>query len=383
MSAGGGRGYRGVVIGVVVVLAALVAAAVIGDTDEDTSLPYDPTSTGSSGTKAFVELLERFDADVELTDEYPPRDADVAVAFLDYTYGDEAQQRRLRGWVADGNTLVMADPSSTLTPFAELELRTGFDEVLERGACDLDALDDVRTLDPGDHPVARFRPSGEASTCFTNDLGSFVTVQAAGDGRIVAVGGPDVFTNGQLGEADNAVLAVSLLAPEPGTRVAVLGPPPFEELIDSGTGDPGALLDRAMELRGGLLLVELLVAFGAYALWRGRRLGRPVAEPLPSQIAGSELVVAMGDLLHQTRSPDRAARLLRADLRRQLCERLGLPPDVVPQVIVETVTARTTLPPEVVAFAVTDVPVTSDTELVDLARRVDAVREEVLHGTHV
>ncbi len=41
-------------------------------------------------------------------------------------------------------------------------------------------------------------------------------------GHIVSVGGADAFTNELLGTDDNAVLAVSLLAPRPGTAVSVL-----------------------------------------------------------------------------------------------------------------------------------------------------------------
>ena len=50
-------------------------------------------------------------------------------------------------------------------------------------------------------------------------------------------------------------------------------------------------------------LAQLALAFAVYALWRARRLGRPVAEPQPVAVAGSELVAAVGNLLDRTRSP--------------------------------------------------------------------------------
>ena len=61
-----------------------------------------------------------------------------------------------------------------------------------------------------------------------------------------------------------------------------------------------------------------------FALWKGRRLGRPVAETQPVQIAGSELVVAVGNLMQKAGRPEAAASQLRDDLRRDLTSRLGL-----------------------------------------------------------
>jgi len=118
-----------------------------------------------------------------------------------------------------------------------------------------------------------------------------------------------------------------------------------------------------------------------YAWWRARRLGAPVLEPQPVQIAGSELVSAVGNLLQQTRDPDRAARLLRADLRRRLVERVGLPPGAPAEVIAEVTSARSGVDRARVARAVSDIPVRTEDELLDLARDIDVIRTEVLHGT--
>ncbi len=130
-----------------------------------------------------------------------------------------------------------------------------------------------------------------------------------------------------------------------------------------------------------LALVQLVIAFVLYTWWRGRRLGKPVREPQLVQIGGSELVGAVGNLMQQTHDPDRAARLLRGDLRRRLAERLGLPPDSNPDVIAEVTAARSGVDRDQVARAVTDLPVRTEDELLDLARDIDRIRTEVLHGT--
>src|SRR6266581_6954843 len=70
-----------------------------------------------------------------------------------------------------------------------------------------------------------------------------------------------------------------------------------------------------------LAMWQLVVAFAVLVLWRARRLGRPVAEAQPVQIPGSELVVAVGNLLQRARGRGQAAGLLTDDLRRTLAER--------------------------------------------------------------
>jgi hypothetical protein len=211
--------------------------------------------------------------------------------------------------------------------------------------------------------------------CFTDDQGAaFVVDTPTGQGHVVSIGSAGVFTNDGLGQEDNAVLAVDLLAPQPGHGVAVLWGM-------TGGGDRPAGLSSLISTGVRLAFLQLALAFLVYAWWRARRLGPPVAEPQPVQIAGSELVAAVGNLLQQTRDPDRAARLLRADLRRRLAERLGLPPGAPAEVIAEVTAARSGVDRARVARAVSDIPVRTEDELLDLARDIDVIRTEVLHGT--
>jgi hypothetical protein len=218
---------------------------------------------------------------------------------------------------------------------------------------------------------------GAESSCYGDETESFVTVsRGAGgesaEGRIVALGGTRPFTNELLDHADNAALAAALLVPRAGTTVEWLQP------------DPGAVSAESLsdQLTPGVrqAILQLLVAFGVFALARGRRLGRPIAESQPSQIAGSELVSAVGDLMQRTRSPARAAALLRADARRVLCERLGLAVDSEPVVIAELVAERTGLDPERARAALTDQPLQTDEDLVRLAQEIETIRQEALHG---
>jgi hypothetical protein len=142
--------------------------------------------------------------------------------------------------------------------------------------------------------------------------------------------------------------------------------------------DATCLVDRIFSTGLKLALLQGALALVVYGLARGRRLGRPVAEPQPVQIAASELVTATGHLLQQTRRPADAAAVLRHDARRRIGARVGVPADAAPEVVIETVAARTGRSPADVAPALASAPVHTDADLVDVARRVGDVRKEML-----
>ncbi len=369
-AARGGRGWLMLVLGVVVIGLAIVAGA-----SRPEGRAFDPDSTSPLGSRAFVELLERWGAEVQVTDRQPPADADIAVAFPNTIAEDRSAP--LREWVASGKTLIVADPGSELLPVA---FGAGFGATSEtsmtvsQGTCDVDAVRDARRLRvPIGSP--RFRRPGEGQECYSEGGSAFLVALPEGEGDIVGLGSPMVFTNTMLGDEDNAVLAVALAAPRRGTKVAILRLP-------AGATPPTGVMD-VVGTGVKLGLLQLIVAFVIYSLFRGRRLGRPLHEPLPVHLAGSELVVAVGGLLQQAKSPDRAAAILRSGLRRQIVERLGLPPDAPPQVMAETVAARTGVEPERVLYAVADVPVGDEVGLVALAQSIGSLREELFHGLGV
>ena len=127
--------------------------------------------------------------------------------------------------------------------------------------------------------------------------------QPKGDGWVVAAGGAGAFVNDRLDSEDNAALAANILVPTEGTRVAV---PRALRIPPRGEGDKS--LADLVPTGVRLALGQLLVAFVVFALWRARRLGKPVAEVPPVQIAASELVVAVGNLLQKSGKPEAAAR---------------------------------------------------------------------------
>jgi hypothetical protein len=215
------------------------------------------------------------------------------------------------------------------------------------------------------------RPRSGSQACFPGDDhgNAYLLSTNVGNGTVVELGGPRFWTNRRLGKADNSVLAVNLLAPRPGTRVTWLSGPS----VGGGRQSLWGLIPpRVKEALLQLLIVGVLVA-----LWRGRRLGRPVIESPPVEIPGSELVVAVGNLLERGRRREQAAGLLRADLTRMLADRYGLAPTSPPDVLADVAVARSGIDRQLVLATLAGPPPADDAGVLRLAQDAGRIREEV------
>ncbi len=346
--------------------------------------PFDPRSDAASGTRGLVVLLERFGAEVEVVRSVPGT-TDSRVLVLQDRLND-AQRVELQRFVDRGGIAVVADPDS---PFAKGpgiadingSLLFGDSDVaseanVEPGSCDVAAVTHLRGLFVADGvrlPV----PAGEQS-CFGDGDHSFLVVHPSGSGAVVALGDNELFTNQYLRFADNAGLATALLAPIEGSKVSiVLGAEAPATSADIGSGDK-QLLDL---VRPGvwMALTQLVVAFAVFAVSRAVRPGRPVREPEQVPIAGSELVVATGQLMQRAKHAQRAGWLLRGDLHRDLCAQMRLPSTASIVALDEAVAARAGLPPGRVAD-VLQTETGDERQLLDLSNRIQEIRDLVLEG---
>lgn len=354
------------VLPLVVIAAAVVVAALLTGGSTREGPPLDPASAGPDGTRALVDVLTELGVDVRVTAAPQPSDP-IALLLTDHLDDDAAAD--LRRWVRDGGTLVVADHRSEFTPEVVDSANIGPLEASLPRSCDAAALAAVeRVAVPGG--VLYGEPAAGAVGCFARADGFWLVATPEGEGTVVALGGAGALTNAALGRADNGLLAAALLAPEPGGSVAFLPP------ATPGAGD-ASLADLIAD-RVWLALLQLGIAFAVVVAWRARRLGAPVGEPQPVQIAGSELVTAVGHLLQRTDARDQAARLLRDDLRRDLTDRLGLPVDSSAEAVAAAVARRTGRHTEGLATLLTGAAPSGEEALVALAGDLAAARRAVL-----
>lgn len=353
----------------VVLLLVVVLAAFLSSSRRRSGPPFDPRSTDRTGARGLIVFLEDSGVDVDTTDEVPdPADIDVILILDDRMPSEQADE--VHDFATDGGIVVVADGYSLLSPSSGPWSQREVD-----GTCDDGSLPEVTEIEStGRARGFEIDDPEVAIACFVEDGLAFVAASDVGDGRIVSVGDPHVFTNDYLHRADNAALAAALLG-EDGSSLTFLTPAPH--LV--GAGDK-SLLDLVPDPVKTLGL-QMLVTFGFAVWWKGRRLGAPVGEPQPVTIAGSELTRAVGRLLDANERPDRAAALLRDRARTDLSPSLGLTPDAGHAAVAAALGRATSLSEQEIYTAIA-APVSDDQQLLIVARLLSRIRQEVLHDTH-
>ncbi|MDR7279163.1 DUF4350 domain-containing protein [Catenuloplanes atrovinosus] len=124
------------------------------------------------------------------------------------------------------------------------------------------------------------------------------------------------------------------------------------------------------------MLVLLAVAALVTALWRARRLGPPVVEPLPVQVRAHETVLGRGRLYRRARAAAHSAEILREAARQRLAHRLRLPPEADLSAAVAAYLRADEREARQVLY---DFPVTDDGDLVWLAGALHDLTTAVTH----
>lgn len=348
------------------VVALLVAGYVTGTAPGGP--PLDPRSAAPTGTKALLDTLDALGADVRLGAR--PRADDTAVLVLTDTLDDDGRDA-VRAFVRDGGVLLVTDPLSRLAPPSSAGSVGGVVATAAPAECDLPAAVEAGEVRPGPGD-ALLQAQGEATGCFGVGDGHWLVAEPEGEGVVVALGGPEALTNARLREAGHAVLAVGVLAPDPGTaRVTVVAPP------RPGEGD--ATLADLVPGSVRFALAQLGVAFLLVVAWRGRRLARPVTERQPVDLPASELVAATGDLLADARAREHAAAMLRDEARRGFAETCGLARSTPAAEVADVLVARYGVARDAVERVLGGRPTPDDDALVALGREAERLRREILH----
>ncbi len=190
------------------------------------------------------------------------------------------------------------------------------------------------------------------------------------DGRRVSViGQPDILRNAYLAQEGDAALALRLLG---GQRVLEWYIPDPLELATDEVPSLGDLTPAWVRW----VPVQLAVTAFVVMLWRGRRLGRLVPEPLPVAVRAAETQEGRARLYRQSGARDRAASTLRTAALRRLAHRFqaaGTSPTLLADRIA-TATDRTA--PSVQQTLLGPAP-PDDAALVRLADELDAIEQDV------
>lgn len=210
----------------------------------------------------------------------------------------------------------------------------------------------------------------DVDVCFTDGSGTGGYAVLDADRRVAVIADAGLMTNDALDEEGNAALLLRNLGKH--ETLVWLVPDPYA--MDGGAASGGLeVLPRWAVLLG----LQGAVVILALALWRGRRLGRIVSEPLPVTVRAAEATVGRGRLYRRSQSWGHAAAALRAGTANRVAGRLGIPRTAAATDVIDAVARATGRPIEQVADLLYGPPPTDDTGLVQLAHRLDELESEV------
>jgi len=256
---------------------------------------------------------------------------------------------------------------------------------------------------------------GQQTRCYDGG----VVEMAAGETTVTLVGAADAFRNDRSGEHANQAFATGLLSRS--ARVIWLDlheheePPPLfgdpgprgqpddeatpeptqgdepDEPSDDGDGDQqssggsqgngqngggsdgslaGSPLGQAFPPAVWATILLLLLAGIALAAASARRLGAPVAEPLPVRVRAAETVYGLGGLYRRARARDTSLATLQGAAVRRLADHFGMPYDSSTAAVAERVAAYTGKPVDDVRAVLGAATEGTDRELAEAATAV-------------
>lgn len=190
-----------------------------------------------------------------------------------------------------------------------------------------------------------------------------------GETTLLGSGAP--LTNSRLATEGDAALAMRLLGrsatlvwylPSPGDPTAGVAQRSFLDLVPRGC------------LYGA---IQLGVAAVLFALWRARRLGPVITEPLPVVVRAAETVEGRARLYRRARSAAHAADILRKAAVDRLRPTLGLGAGAEPAAVVSALADRTSRSPAEIGALLYGPAPGDDASLVKLADELDQLMREV------
>lgn len=333
----------------------------------------DPAAPSGAGGRALAVLLGQRGVAVQRVARVEPAAAAGDTVFVPLP--NLLPAGALRGLRSAGADLVLADPSRAQLAELGSPVRPGRSTPVEgrEPGCDLPAARAAGAVDLGGRTFNLQALPTTAARCYASGGAPTLVAYLDRSRTVTLLGSPELFTNDRLGRAGNAALALRLL----GTSARLLWlRPSAAELLATPPGGRRGLL-KLLPDRLLLAILQLFLGLGLVALWRARRLGPVVVEPLPVVVRSAEIVEGRGRLYRAARARDRAAAALRAGALARLVPALGLPADTTAAAVTVAVAAQTGRSPQELHPLLYGSAPADDAALVRLADKLDALDREV------
>jgi hypothetical protein len=372
----GRRGqWAAVVLGVV---AAAVAVAVLTVPRSSDDRRLGPDNPKPEGSRAVVQVLRRQGVDVQLRTRSSAAVAETGarttLLITDTTLLGPDQLERLAD--DDAADLVLVEPDEfTLSRLVPQIRSAGTARARSRPpGCSADAAAGAGAARAGGHlyRIGRDDVGAGGALCYRDPdgAGSYVVTDAGGR-DVTVIGQSQLLTNQYFGQDGNAALALTSLGRLP--ELVWYTPDPLEGAVGRPQSTLTDLLPGWVRWVGLQLAVVALLAM----VWRGRRLGRLVSEPLPVLVRAAETQEGRARLYRQASARGRAGATLRTRTLRRLAARLSAPSGTTPQQLVSLVATATGRDPVALSTLLLGPAPASDGALVDLADQLDLLENSL------
>jgi hypothetical protein len=243
---------------------------------------------------------------------------------------EEQELKALEEWIRKGGVLLLADDTvggpvpgmwtGALAIRFGLQPRTGGKSRTLRPAFPSSYAAGVETIQPtGWVRFQRQRPEGWAPL-FADGTGDVLAIKRLGEGTIIVLTDPAMFSNARLEIAGHARLALNITQDHVGSGVILV------DEYHHGYGHDSPFVRYLKGTAVPWMLAQAALAFLAFVVARGTRFGPPVPASEMPRTSSLEYVGALGDLYWRAGARRLAGDTLARSFRRGLTEVLGARP---------------------------------------------------------
>ena len=373
------------IVGAVLFIAIIVTLVWTSRPDD-----YTPLSTGNStadGTRAAAQILRAQGVDVRQTDTLSGARIEdpgsTTLALADTRYLADYQRDAIAEYPGD---LVLVLPSQDLLDTLDtgLTIDWSLDQETHPAGCTDPDAQAAGTATQFER-VLRGGETSAAVTCFVNrDDGAAYAVIDDGRRHIRVLASWPTITNARLDEEGHAALGLRMLGHHQTLVWYVGSPVDASTLTWSGSGDDGAAPPTDLQANPDFLppattpvLFMPGMTVAVAALWRGRRFGRLVREPLPVVVRASEATRGRARLYRRARATGRATAALRARAAARMGRRLGVPRSASAQALAASVARAAERDPRDVHRILYGEPPATDAAMMTMIDELDTLEREV------
>ncbi len=369
----------------VIVVGSIVALLAPGPNNQR---PLSPLSSEKSGSKALAQVLQGQGVEVQVPATFGAvrslQGRDRTLLVIGGGLLGKAPTRELAK-VAD--RVVLVEPSEQNLADLGLPL-TIVQASMPPGVTPDCSWPAARNAGPSELDGVAFRSTrpvpGGTTLCYPvptatpGDATGGIAVVSKGGVQYVLVGSESILRNDAMKDPGHAALGLWTLGAHRDLVWWVVDP--FDGSLENG----GKAVDPTSLLPGWLDRVQLwlLVGAGLAVLWKWRRMGRLVAEPLPVVVRSAETAHGRAALYRRAGARDRAAAVLRADALRRIARRRALPASSDAALVARAAASAAGWDPVQVLYILTGPPPADDRQLTALVSELDRLVAAVA-GDHL